>query len=167
MFVAYTNVAYDGVAYMTQVDQGDLQIRHEGTDTMWADYHSKPLQGSTFCTMRIKMMNCPIDDDDVERRLTHPQLLPKHESDKGVVSLEKNTMEKAVVNCGVEIRNATLRKGSDSSMYQRAGKQLEQRRSVLGYRSGYNNGHTSKYPLDTLNGYIGKYPADTNARAVV
>ena len=38
---------------------------------------------------------------------------------------------------------------------------------VLGYRSGYNNGHTTKYPLDTLNGYIGKYPADTKARAVV
>ena len=89
-------------------------------------------------------MNCPIEyDNDVERRLAHPLLLPKYESDKGVVSLETNTMEKAVVNCGVEIHNATLRKGSDSSMYQRAGKQLEQRRSVLGYRSGYNNGHTS------------------------
>ena len=40
-------------------------------------------------------------------------------------------------------------------------------RSVLGYRSGYNNGHTNKYPSGTLNGYIGKYPADTKARAVV
>ena len=38
---------------------------------------------------------------------------------------------------------------------------------LLGYRSGYTNGHTSKYPSDTLNGYIGKYPADTKARAVV
>ena len=35
------------------------------------------------------------------------------------------------------------------------------------YRSGYNNGHTTKHLLDTLNGYIGKYPADTKARAVV
>ena len=113
-------------------------------------------------------MNCPVEyDDDVERRLTHHLLLPKYESDKGVVSLEKNTMEKAAVNCGVEVRNVTLRKGNDSLMYQRAGKQLEQRRSVLGYRSGCNNGHTSKYPSDTLNGYIGKYPADTKARAVV
>ena len=109
-----------------KVDQGDLKITHEGTDTMWADYHSKPLQGSKFCTMRSKIMNSPIEyDDDVDRRFTHPLLLPKYESDKGVVSLEKNTMEKAVVNCGVEIRNATLRKGSDILMYQRAGKQLE------------------------------------------
>ena len=38
---------------------------------------------------------------------------------------------------------------------------------MLGYRSGYNNRHTNKYLLDTLNGYIGKYPADTKARAVV
>ena len=38
---------------------------------------------------------------------------------------------------------------------------------MLGYRSGYNNGDTSKYPRDTLNGYIGKYLADTKARAVV
>ena len=37
----------------------------------------------------------------------------------------------------------------------------------MGYRNGYNNGHTSKYPSDTLNGYIGKYPADTKARTVV
>ena len=38
---------------------------------------------------------------------------------------------------------------------------------LLVYRSGYNNGHTTKYPLDTLNGYIGKCPADTKAWAVV
>ena len=112
-------------------------------------------------------MNCPVEyDDEVERRLTRHLLLPKYESYKGVVSLEKNTIEKAVVNCGVEVRNDALRKGNISSMYQRVGKQLEQRRSVLGYRSGYNNGHTSKYPLDTLNGYKGKYPADTKARTV-
>ena len=113
-------------------------------------------------------MNCPVEyDNDVERWLTHHLLLPKYESEKGVVSLEKNTMEKAVVNCGVEVRNVTLRNGNVSLMYQRAGKQLEQRRSVLGYRSGYNNGHSSKYPSDTLNEYIGKYPVDTKARAGV
>ena len=38
---------------------------------------------------------------------------------------------------------------------------------MLGYRSGHNNGHTSKYPSDTLNGYIGKYPADMKAWTVV
>ena len=85
--------------------------------------------------------------------------------------MEKNAMERAVVNCGVGkkvgVRNTTLRKGSTGLLYQRAGKQLEQQRSVLGYRSGYNNGHTNKYPLDTLNGYIGKYLADTKARTVV
>ena len=111
-------------------------------------------------------MICPVEyDDDVERRLTHHLFLPKYESDKGVVSLEKNTMEKAVVNCGVGkrvgVHNTTLRKDSAGLLCQRAGKQLEQRRSVLGYRSGYNNGHTNKYPSDMLNGYIGKYPADT------
>ena len=72
-------------------------------------------------------MNCPVEyDDDVERRLTHHLLLPKYESDRGLVSLEKNTMEKAVVNCGVEVRKDALRKGNISLMYQRAGKQLEQ-----------------------------------------
>ena len=112
-------------------------------------------------------MNCPVEyDGDVERRLTHHLLLPKYESDKGVVSLEKNTIEKAVVNCGVEVRKDALRKGNNNSMYQRARKQLEQQRSVLGYKSGYNNGHTSKYPSDTLNGYKGTYPANTKARTV-
>ena len=37
----------------------------------------------------------------------------------------------------------------------------------MGYRSGYNNGHTDKYPLDSLNGSIGKYPVYTKARTVV
>ena len=37
----------------------------------------------------------------------------------------------------------------------------------MGYRSGYNNGHTDTYPSETLNGYIGKYQADTKARTVV
>ena len=95
----------------------------------------------------------------------------KYESDKGVVNLVKNTMEKAVVNYGVgktkEVRNNTLRKGSTGLLCQRAGKQLEQQRSVLGYRNGYNNGYICKYPSDTLHGYIGKYPADTNVWAVV
>ena len=91
-------------------------------------------------------MNCPIEyNNDIERRLTHHLLLPKYESDKGVVNLEKNKMKKVVVNCGlgktVGVRNTTLHKGSASLLCQRAGKQLEQRRSVLGYRSGYNNGH--------------------------
>ena len=99
-----------------KVDQGDLQIKHEGTDTMWADYHSKPLQGSKFREMRSKIMNCPVEyDNDVERWLTHHLLLPKYESDKGVVSLEKNTIEKAVVNCGVEVRKDALRKGNNNS----------------------------------------------------
>ena len=38
---------------------------------------------------------------------------------------------------------------------------------MMGYQSGYNNGHITKYPSDTLNGYIGKYPADTKGRTVV
>ena len=66
-----------------KVDQRDLQVKHEGIDMMWADYHSKPLQGLKFRTMRSKIMNCLIEyDDDVERRLTHPLLLTKYESDK-------------------------------------------------------------------------------------
>ena len=61
-----------------------------------------------------KIMNCLIEyNDDVEHRISHPLLMPKYKSDKRVVSLEKNTMEKAVVNGGVGkrkgVRNNTLR----------------------------------------------------------
>ena len=85
-------------------------------------------------------MNSPIEyDDDVERRNTHPLLMSYYKSDRGVVSLEKNTMEKSVVNCGVsktkKVHNNTLRRGSTGSLCQRAGKQLEQRRSELGYKN--------------------------------
>ena len=30
------------------VAQGGIQIQHEEIDTMWANYHSKPLQGTKF-----------------------------------------------------------------------------------------------------------------------
>ena len=106
--------------------------------------------------MRSKMMSCLVDyDDNVERRLTRPLLMPKYKADTGVANLVKNTMQKAVVNRGVsktkKVRNNTLHKGSTGLLYQRAGKQLEQQRSVLGM----------------INGYIDKYPTDTNARVVV
>ena len=80
---------------------------------MWADYHLKPFQGSKFCITRRKIMSYLVDyDDDVERRLTHPILMPKFEADTGVVSLVKSTMKKAVVDCNVtseaRIRNSSL-----------------------------------------------------------
>ena len=86
-------------------------------------------------------MNCLVENnDDIERRITHPLLMSRYKSDKGVVNLVKNTMEKAVVNCGVsktmKVRNNTIGKGSNMLPYQRAEKQLGQQRSLLGMRNG-------------------------------
>ena len=67
----------------------------------------------------------------------------------------KNSIEKAIVNCGVsktkKVRKNTLHKGSTGLSCQRAGNKLEQQRCALGM----------------INWYIGKYPADTNPQAIV
>ena len=44
-----------------QVDQGELEIRHLGTEEMWVDLLTKPKQGKAFRRDRAKLMNCPID----------------------------------------------------------------------------------------------------------
>ena len=75
-------------------------------------------------------MNCLVDyDGDVKRRLTHPLIMSKYETDTGVVNLVKNTMQKAVVNCGVskkeKVCKSSLGKGSTRLPSQRAKKKLD------------------------------------------
>ena len=63
-----------------KVAQGDLEVHHMGTDEMWADVNTKPLQGAKFRLMRAQVMGIAVEyDDDMERRRTHPLLLPKME----------------------------------------------------------------------------------------
>lgn len=60
-----------------KIDGGELKVEYSPTSKMWTDIHTKPLQGRLFCSMRSKLMNVPIDyDDEEEKRLTHPDLLP-------------------------------------------------------------------------------------------
>ena len=66
-----------------KVAQGDLKIRHKGTDDMWADMNTNPTQGKLFRTQRIKVMGVPVDyDDDVELRNMHTLLLPPQEAER-------------------------------------------------------------------------------------
>ena len=61
-----------------KVAQGNLEIRHMGTKSMWADVNTKPVQGELHRIFRHQMMGVPIEyDDDVERRRTHPSSCPK------------------------------------------------------------------------------------------
>ena len=71
-----------------KIAQGDLEVKYVPTKQMWADANTKPLQGKLFREMRAKIMGCEIDyDDNVERRKTHPSLLPSVKP-QGVVSKE-------------------------------------------------------------------------------
>ena len=61
-----------------KVAQGDLEIQPEGTDDTWAGVNTKPTQGEMFRVMHCEVMGVPEEyDDDVERRRTHPLLMPK------------------------------------------------------------------------------------------
>ena len=70
-----------------RVEEGEVDIQYCPTEMMWADVLTKPKQGKSFRLDRSHLMNVPIDyDDNVERRNTHPQLLPPDE-DKPVQTL--------------------------------------------------------------------------------
>ena len=73
-----------------KVAKDDVEIRHMGTKSMWADVNTKRVQGELFRIQRHHMMGVPINyDDDVERKRTHALLLPKVEPVKMTVSDEQ------------------------------------------------------------------------------
>jgi len=114
-----------------KVAQEELEVHHKGTDEMWADVNTKPLQGTKFRVMRAQVMGIDVEyDDDAERRRTHPLLLPKLES----VSLtwdDTEVLEKVkILAPRVSFKKGTKRGRSESIPAKR--KLVPKRRSVLG-----------------------------------
>ena len=62
-----------------KVARNELQVLHQGAKDMIADIHTKPVQGSDFRYLRSEIMGISVEYNDVERRQTHPLLLPKLE----------------------------------------------------------------------------------------
>ena len=57
---------------------GDVEIKHAPTEEMWSDVLTKPQQGMLFKRMRAEQMNCDLNHNDkLERKSTHPKLLPE------------------------------------------------------------------------------------------
>ena len=74
-------------------------MQHRDTKVMWADVNTKPLQGQMFREFRSHLMGISVEyDDDVERRSTHPKLLPKVEVE-GVIP--KTDLEVLVTALGL------------------------------------------------------------------
>ena len=97
-----------------KIAQGDLEICHKGTDEMWADVNTKPLQGKKYRVMQGEIMGVPVDyDDDVERRRTHPLLMPKIETEQitvkdGEVLERMAVVKRATTGAVAQKREATL-----------------------------------------------------------
>ena len=80
-----------------KVAMGDLKIQHKGTDEMWSDVNTKPTKGKSFRVMGGHVMGISEDyDDNVERRRTHPLLLPKIESER-LLEIDGEVLEKAAI----------------------------------------------------------------------
>ena len=105
-----------------KVDRGEIEVEYEPTTRMWSDVLTKPKQGVAFREFRGHLMDCPTDyDDEVERRNTHPKLLPKDEGDKVVSEKDRLVLRNAVTMLLVYRSMKRKTKGSSSH-----------RRSVLG-----------------------------------
>ena len=80
-----------------KVAMGYLEIQHKGTDEMWAYVNTKTTQGKRFRVMHGHVMGISEDyDDELERRHTHPLLLPKIESER-LSAIDGEALEKAAV----------------------------------------------------------------------
>ena len=77
--------------------QGDLEVRHMGTKSMWDDVKTNPVQGELYRIFCHQMMGVPIEyDDDVESRRTHPLIFPEVEAE-GVSQEDSDMLEKIQV----------------------------------------------------------------------
>ena len=110
-----------------------------GNKSMWADVNTKPVQGALFRIFLSEMMGVPVEyDDDMERRYTHPLLMPLIESER--LSLpDGNILEnisvvvpvKKVSKLKSNDRKISIQVSKHKSISPRA-KPSEKRRSVLG-----------------------------------
>ena len=102
-------------------ERGEIEVKYEPTGKMWSDILTKPKQGKVFREFRGHLMNIPEDyDDEVERKNTHPDLLPKQDDENPHGSQHRDTLRKAV--------------GTDVPMTRRTIKASGHRRSVLSDR---------------------------------
>ena len=122
-----------------KVAQMEIEIHNMGTKSMWADVNTNPVQGVLFRIFRSEMMGVSVEyDDNVERRFTHPLLLPMIESERvslpdsdfwekiSVVVPVKNVAKPRLVD-----KKGTVR-GSKRKLMSPRAKLLEKQRSVLG-----------------------------------
>ena len=129
------------------VDRGEIEVKYAPTDVMWSDVLTKPLSGRKFRELRAQLMNCPVDyDDEAERKLTHPGLLPKEES-YGPPQGTRDCVRKAGVD---EHRNDPLNGRGKTSLKRKVSwrSPLIQRRSVLRDDSFGDKENCSEIPDD-------------------
>ena len=101
--------------------------------------NTKPVQGELYLIFRHQMMGVPIEyDDDVERRRTHPLLLPEVEA-KGVSQGDIDLVEKIQVVAPTKkmpsyktILEKGIIQGKGGKSISPRSKASEKRRSVLG-----------------------------------
>ena len=74
-----------------KIGKGEVIIQYCPAGDMWADINTKDLKGSLFYNMRARLMGVDENyDDDVERKNTHPDLLPQ-ESQECATTVSEET----------------------------------------------------------------------------
>ena len=68
----HVNIRYFFVT--DRIKKGEVRVEYCPTESMVADYFSKPLQGRLFRKLRNKIMNCEGDDPDTWKLATAPDL---------------------------------------------------------------------------------------------
>ena len=114
-----------------KVVMGYLDIQHKGTDEMWDDVNTNPTQGKRSRVIRGHVMGISEDyDNNVERRRTHPLLLPKIGYERLSV-IDGEVLEKSSIVTPEKQSTNKTEKRTNVSFPPRA-MPAEKQRSVLG-----------------------------------
>ena len=80
-----------------EIAQDELTVQHRGTNSMWADGNTKPLQGNGFWLFRSVLMGNLLDyDNNVEHRNTHLLLLHKAEVEGKTPKQDSDVLKRAI-----------------------------------------------------------------------
>ena len=79
-----------------KIHGGDIEIKWTPTEKTWCDILTKPKQGQNFLEFRGYLINVPADyDDEAERLLTHPDILPRVEAAPTILENDKSILLKS------------------------------------------------------------------------
>ena len=123
----------------------EFTVHHRGTELIWTDGNTKPLQGNSFWLSRSVLMGIPPGyDATVERKNTHPLSSPRGEAEGVISKQDIKVLTRAIGSTGHQEHD----KGVNSKSIYPPVKTATKRRSLLD-ENNYGPGNRPHWTLSS------------------